>query len=49
MRNKGFFCVILLTITVFVGSFRSAEEPAKVVAGIPVNYDESLVGSLHAS
>lgn len=38
-------CVILLTATVCYSVAFGQNAPAKVVAGIPVNYDEALVGA----
>jgi len=37
--------VVLLAVTIFVSKGFSQNAPAKVVAGIPVNYDEALVGT----
>jgi hypothetical protein len=39
------FIVILLTINIFLSKADCQNEPNKVVAGIPVNYDESLSGT----
>ena len=40
---KSLACALLLSICLVSGQTRN--EPPKIVADIPVNYDEALVGS----